>query len=1125
MAITNRGRVEEALDALRGALLPYFEGLVTSRYGASAWNAVVSGSDRFGSAGDNIDLTRLFTIFHEYRNDLFRDAMGKSALDFVHEAQGIRKRWADQEQFTTQDTLRALDTIGRVIDITNSPEAYEAVHRSHEQLLRSLYSEQTRSETRKITQSLKMQGDAALVPWREIATPHEDVRTGNLKEAEFAADLDQVAKGRASSEYQDPVEFFQRTYLTEGLSALLVTALNRLYDRGGDPVLELQTNFGGGKTHSMIALYHLASGVDLNTLPGLDPILQATGVNEPQFVQRAVLVGTKLSANEPRTKADGTVVRTLWGELAYQLAGEAGYRLVAESDRNGTSPGADVLREIFDLAGPSLILIDEWVAFVRNLYFTSGNQPAAGSFDANLTFAQVLTEAVTNTPQILLAASLPSSDMEVGGEGGKEALKVLKHTFSRVKTSWRAASSNEGFEIVRRRLFQDVTDHRRRDATIKLYLDMYRNGKSQYPADVHQADYAKRMQSAYPFHPETFDQLFEKWGSLETFQRTRGVLRLMANVVHTLWERKDASPLIMPANIPLDAVGVVTEMGGYLPDSWTSVIEHDIDGDHALSLLLDVENQNFDKYSATRRVARTIFLASAPTFRADNRGVGDQSIRLGVVQPGENASIFGDALRAYSDKATYLYSEHGNYWFSTQQSITETAQQRIEQLADDDVDHEIGEILRSHQGKRGQFERVVVTPASSGDVVDSPDVTLVILGPDDVHARNQAGTTPAIEAAVGILDTRGDGRRVFRNALLFLAPDRGKLAEVRKAVAQQIVWRQIEETHEALNLDAHQLRQARSRAIDASRRVEALVRDTWTWLLVPHAEPVPGSPVAWDTRLLRSISEHEFLPEAASKRAITEEDMILVYAGSNVRRAIQEIPAFASGWTHIAARDLAAWFPSYLYLPRLKNTKVLEEAIRQGLRSISWQTDAFAWADSWDEATDRYVGLTTSITREAPVSLTGSGVLVHPDAAQRQFDADQAARQQRERERVAASQQSSPSSVQETPHQWQSTHTMEEPGTGDDRDARIIAPSSPVTLPDPQRYFGSVTLNPQTLASQVREISNEVISNLQTIYGSQIRISLEIEAIVPDGIPEDRRSIVAEKSKALKFDQSDFADQ
>lgn len=868
----NRGRVGDALDALQTALIPWFEQLVTARFGPDAWSKAVSTSDRMGGGGDNLDLTRLFNIFHDFRNDVFKDALGRRDVSFMHEAQDIRNRWAHQEQFDTPDTLRALDTIGRILEIANAPDLYDEVHRAHEVLLRTLYSEQARAETRKITRTLNSQADASLVPWREIVMPHEDVRTGNLKEAEFAADLDQVHRQKAGPEYQDPHEFFNRTYLTEGLTNLLATALRRLHSQGGDPVIELQTNFGGGKTHSMIALYHAASGVDLTTLAGLEPVLQEIGIRDRLFVQRAVLVGTKLSVNEPRKQPTGIVTRTLWGELAYQLAGEAGYRLVEESDKSGHSPGAQVLQEVFDLAGPSLILIDEWVAFVRHLYHTGESPPAAGSFDANLTFAQALTEAVTNTPGVLLAASLPSSEMEVGGEGGKEALRILKHTFSRVKASWRAASSNEGFEIVRRRLFQDVADPRKRDGTIRLYLDMYRDGKTQFPTKVHDADYRKRMEAAYPFHPETFDQLFEVWGSLETFQRTRGVLRLMANVVHTLWDRKDASPLIMPANIPLDAVGVVTEMGGYLPDSWASVIERDIDGDHALSVSLDRENANYDKVSASRRVARTIFLGSAPTFRSENKGVDDRSIRLGVVQPGENVAIFGDALRTYADRATYLYSEQGRYWFSTQPSVTQIAQERLATLPKDDVAHAIIELLRKQQSNRGFFDRVHVAPVGSTDVVDTPDATLVLLGPGEPHVRGQhdasAGpVSPAITAANHILNTRGDGRRLHRNALLFLAADRGKLEDLRKAVARHLVWSGILESSESLNLDAQQQRQAKGQVDDAIRTVDARLRDTWQWLLAPWSDYTPGAPVKWEAGQLRSVGEGESLPVAAGKRA------------------------------------------------------------------------------------------------------------------------------------------------------------------------------------------------------------------------------------------------------------------
>lgn len=1107
---TNRGRIDEALEYLREAYLPWFERLITARFGPSGWQSALLASDKF-NAGDHVDLTRLFAIFHEYRNDVFREAMGKSGIGFMHEAQEIRNRYAHQEQFSTADTLRALDTIQRLLELASAGKQYDAVHRMHEQLLRSLYSEQARQESRKLAKSLNVGADSALTPWHQVVTPHEDVRTGRMKEAEFAADLDQVHRGLAGPEYQNADEFFRRTYLTEGLTKLLETALERLLGIGGDPVIELQTNFGGGKTHSMIALYHLGDGFDPETLPTLEPFLRRHNIKDRLFAQRAVLVGTKLSVNEPRTKDDGTVVNTLWGELAWQLAKKPGYALVAESDRSGVSPGAQVLQQVFDLAGDSIILIDEWVAYIRNLPRSGDQRVAGGTFDANLTFAQALTEAVTNTPGVLLAASLPASSVEVGGEAGREALEILQKTFSRVKTSWRPASSVEGFEIVRRRLFQemDVENLRKRDGTIRLFNDMYRTSKGLFPADVQQADYQQRMESAYPFHPETFDQLFETWGTLESFQRTRGVLRLMANVVHTLWELKDASPLIMPAHMPLDAPAVMSEMQSYLPDSWTSVIERDIDGPSALSGEIDRGNSNFDKLSAARRVARTIFLGSAPTYRGDKKGINDQSIRLGVVQPGENASIFGDALRQYADKATFLYHEHGNYWFSTQPTITQLAQQRIEALALDDIDHDLGELLRKGQSKRGDFDRVVTIPASSADVMDTPETTLVILGPDAPYTKATASRSEAIIKATSILDTRGDGRRTNRNALLFLAPNASKLKDVREAMAQRIVWEQIDASREEMNLDPSQQRQVKVRVDEARKRVDALVRETWTWLLVPHADPMPGAKVEWDSIVLKAGAEGDSLAETAGRRAVTEEYMIRQFAGSNVRREIERIPAFANGWTHVPARDLATWFSSYLYFPRLRNPKVLEDAIRQGLRSLAWQIETYAWADSWDEHTGRYLGLTHSQSVDAPVSLTGTGMLVHPDVAQRQFDEDariERERIERERERVVG---------------------PEVGVEGGEVDPPPLPPVLPPVAPASayaHRYFGSVTLNPQTMASQVREISNEVLSHLQTIYGANIRVTLEMEVNVPGGIPPERQELVEKRSTELRFDQSEFVE-
>src|SRR5208283_3876764 len=175
-----------------------------------------------------------------------------------------------------------------------------------------------------------------------------------------------------------------------------------------------------------------------------------------------------------------------------------------------------------------------------------------------------------------------------------------------------------------------------------------------------------RLKAAYPIHPEMFDRLFNDWSSLDKFQRTRGVLRLMAGVIHSLWEREDRSLLILPASVPIDDPAVQFELTRYLDDPWVSVLEKDVDGPHSLPLQVDRENPNLGRYSACRRVSRTIYLGSAPTLRAANRGLEDRNIKLGCVQPGESVATFGDALRRLTDKATYLYVDGKRYWYSTQ---------------------------------------------------------------------------------------------------------------------------------------------------------------------------------------------------------------------------------------------------------------------------------------------------------------------------------------------------------------------------------------------------------------------------------------------------------------------------
>jgi predicted AAA+ superfamily ATPase len=436
----------------------------------------------------------------------------------VSEIRTWRNQWAHQEPFSGDDAYRALDSAERLLSAVSAPEAFE-VGRLKMELLRQRFDEQARGEKRKsVSQAIESGVTGSLKPWREVVMPHEDVASGRYQQAEFAADLWQVHLGEGTAEYRDPVEFFRRTYLTESLKGMLVGAVRRLSPSttggDGDPVIQLQTNFGGGKTHSMLALYHLFSGVAPTELAGIDAVMKEAEATKLTSARRVVLVGNKISPGNPSTKPDGTVVHTLWGELAWQLGGRSAYARIKADDERATSPG-DVLRELFIEYGPCLILVDEWVAYARQLHDQS--DLPAGGFETQFTFAQVLTESAKLANNCLLVISLPASDttgsphtqaddVEVGGTRGREALDRLRNVVGRVESSWRPASAEEGFEIVRRRLFEPLSDpaqFKDRDVVARAFADFYRTQKTEFPPECADSDYEKRLKAAYPSTPRS----------------------------------------------------------------------------------------------------------------------------------------------------------------------------------------------------------------------------------------------------------------------------------------------------------------------------------------------------------------------------------------------------------------------------------------------------------------------------------------------------------------------------------------------------------------------------------------------------------------------------------------------
>lgn len=249
----------------------------------------------------------------------------------------------------------------------------------------------------------------------------------------------------------------------------------------------------------------------------------------------------------------------------------------------------------------------------------------------------------------------------------------------------------------------------------RAFTDLYRTQREEFPPECREAGYEQRIKAAYPIHPEVFDRLYTDWSTLLKFQRTRGVLRLMAAVIHSLWEKGDKNPLILPCSIPVDDPRVQFELTRYLSDNWLPVIEKDVDGPASLPARLDGEVPNLGKFSACRRAARTIYLGSAPTATAAHRGVEDRRIKLGCVMPGESSNVFGDALRRLASAATYLYQDGTRYWNATQPTVTKLAEDRAEQLKrePEKVESEIERRVRldvRQTGERNSWSRLWQAP-------------------------------------------------------------------------------------------------------------------------------------------------------------------------------------------------------------------------------------------------------------------------------------------------------------------------------------------------------------------------------------------------------------------------------
>lgn len=1141
MAMNNQERLFKAFGLLSEGLQDTVDEVLTNAFGTSDWpekwaqqDADKSGRSPQILEKDDVQVQlRAITEKGYY----FKDVLSRTQQGFGQELRDVRNvvMHGQAGKISSDDAARALDTMERLLTAVGAVDSAKDIRGLRVDLQRTVFEDQTRKQVKRSV--VATSPDAGLKPWRDVILPHDDVARGEFTASEFAADLHLVHTGQAlGSEYSDPIEFFTRTYLTEGLRDLLLRALRRLNgDGNSSPVVNLQTNFGGGKTHSMLALYHLFSGTDVTRLPNeLQELIAEAGNPDLSAlkVKRVALVGTYLKAGSPSIKDDGTEVCTLWGELAWQLGGREAFDIVAADDAAGTNPG-EALRTLLQKYGPALILVDEWVAYARQLV-TDGELPA-GSFDTQFTFAQSLTEIVKSVPGVMLVVSIPASDsgvqgsgsdIEIGGANGQLALERLQNVIRRVADQWRPSSKDESFEIVRRRLFQapNAQGLTAISATARSFVTMYRNNTELFPRDAATPgdEYEARIRASYPLHPELLDRLYEDWSTLERFQRTRGVLKLVSSIVHELWVSDDAAPLIMPGYVPLDASTVNTDLTQYLEDQWKPIIDSDIDGQGSTAAEIDRSRPALQARHVTQRIARTIFIGAAPRSKSNRKGLDKQYVWLGTATPGDTLGNFGSAVDQLAQRSTYFYEEQGHYWFDTQPSVTKTASDFAERLREDveTVWNEIVKRLHGEERLRGVFDRVHIAPESSADVPDLEDTRLVVVHPRHCRRKQDGADSAAHQWVKEVIESKGSSQRVHRNTLVFLMADRGELETLEAATRSYLGWKQVQATSDNLNLSAQQLKQTDDWVTRLNQTVTDRTRDTFTWALYPEQFD-PTKPLEVITDRVPDKSGLSLAERVAAK--LRREDQLITDFGPQILGATlqQELAPLWRDRGEITVGELWEYFTRFVYLPRLVSRSVLDTAIQSAVNTVFVDGERFAIARGKDQETGRFLDLVLPPDAGHSIPVTDSTLLVDARSAQEQIAADQASARLVATDASDTAAADAAIAVNGGPGASSSANTSDHSSTTNDGGADTTADVEAA----PTRYFGSVKVSPERYARDIGNVQREIIDRLAGA-GAKLEITIDIQASKPDGFDESEVRTISENSRVLKFDpSSSFEDE
>jgi hypothetical protein len=763
--------------------------------------------------------------------------------------------------------------------------------------------------------SAREKGSAATRNWFDIIPPHEDIRAGNFDESIFAADLGDVVDGSAPPDYADPGLFFRKTYLTDGLRSLLARVHNKLATGQGQSVIEIQTPFGGGKTHSLVTIYHyLRHGSQVRgLLPDLPPSpfggegrrertpspSQGEGRGEGGI---SVIVGTHHNPVQGRT-TDGLTRHTFWGEIGYQLAGREGYRFFAENDGQRVAPGKALLKAFLSAQQPFILLFDEILEYINRAAGVAYEDTTLAS--QTYAFFQELTETVAALPRGMMVVTLPSSYLEDYGEHKEEALARLNKIFGRVESIETPVQGKEVYAVIRRRLFE-VESMRRAEMNevIYRYMQAYGQHSGDLPVKVRGLDFKHKMELAYPFHPDVIDILYEKWSTFSSFQRTRGVLRLLASVVEDLYQRERNIDIILPGDINLSRPSVRQEFLKHTGTEYEGVIGSDIAGHEAKAQAMDRENRSW-KHLA-ERVATAVFFHS---FSGDDseKGISLPYIKLATLCSDTMPSMVTEVLGRLSNALWYLNSRADVHYFSRIPNLNRMILDKKE-LFNESYEERLRQIVRGEIGSKITAYLWPDAQRGGDGIPDNRMLKLVILHPKDSGAEIPAW-----------IERKGETFRVYKNTLTFALSDTAAFVQLREDVKTLMALEEIRG-----EIDSGQSAALATKRDEVGRRTHNIERDlSFKVRRTYHTVQVGGQRI--DLGYWRELEDREEIATRLHYRMLVNK--------------------FMAGNETVSAQAVLDQFYKEPGLPALASADILARAVQLGVREGAFGLASLAGDD------------------------------------------------------------------------------------------------------------------------------------------------------------------------------------